>query len=100
MQTNAALLPNKTNLNSLDDSSVTNLTTSGEIDIGGQRYVTADTLAAMLGITGRTLCRWDAARIGPPKIKIGKLILFNLAKLPAWLATRETEPLRTAGRRR
>jgi hypothetical protein len=48
----------------------------------------------------RTLGRWDAARIGPPRIKVGKLVLFDLAKLPAWLASRETQPVRAAGRRR
>jgi phage terminase Nu1 subunit (DNA packaging protein) len=68
--------------------------------IAGRHYVTANRLAATLGVTPRTLARWDAARIGPPKIKVGKLVLFDLAKLPEWLATRETEPVRAAGRRR
>jgi hypothetical protein len=100
MQTNAALAPNKSKPGALDGVSVTTLATSGEVEIAGRRYVTADRLAATLGVTVRTLCRWDAARIGPPKIKIGKLILFDLAKLPDWLATRETEPVRASGRRR
>ena len=84
----------------LDGASLTTLATTGEVEIAGRRYVTADRLAATLGVTVRTLARWDAARIGPPKIKVGKLVLFDLAKLPAWLATRETEPVRAAGRRR
>jgi hypothetical protein len=100
MQTTAALAPNKSKPGALDGVSVTTLATTGEVEIAGRRYVTADRLAATLGVTVRTLGRWDAARIGPPKIKIGKLILFDLAKLPDWLATRETEPVRASGRRR
>jgi hypothetical protein len=84
----------------LDGVSLTNLATTGEIEIAGRRYATADRLAATLGVTVRTLARWDVARIGPPKIKVGKLVLFDLAKLPAWLAARETEPVRAVGQRR
>jgi len=65
----------------------------GEVAIDGRRYVTADRLAGMLGITPRTLGRWHAARIGPPKIRVGKLVLYDVAKLPDWLASRETEPV-------
>jgi hypothetical protein len=65
----------------------------GEIEIAGRRYVTAERLSAMLGITVRTLARWNAARIGPPKITIGKTVLFDLGKLPDWLASREVQPL-------
>jgi phage terminase Nu1 subunit (DNA packaging protein) len=64
------------------------------VEIEGRRYVTPRRLAAMLNVTPRTLSRWDARGIGPPKIKVGKTILFDLAKLPAWLAARETQPPR------
>jgi hypothetical protein len=67
---------------------------TGEVEIAGHRYVTADRLAGILGVTVRTLARWNAARIGPPKISIGKTVLFDVAKLPDWLATRETHPTR------
>jgi hypothetical protein len=97
MQT--VLPPNEPQPSLVDDVSVTTLATTGEVEIAGRRYVTADRLAATLGVTVRTLGRWNAARIGPPKIKIGKLILFDLAKLPDWLATRETEPVRAPGLR-
>ena len=100
MNTNVATAPKKPNLGLLDSTSLTTLAMAGEIEVAGRRYITADRLAAMLGVTVRTLGRWDAARIGPPKIKVGKLVLFDLAKLPAWLAARETEPVRAAGRRR
>src|SRR4051794_13417689 len=66
---------------SLEGTSLANLAATGEVEIAGRHYITADRLAAMLGVTARTLGRWDAARIGPPKIKIGRLVLFDLAKL-------------------
>ena len=72
----------------------------GQIVISGRRYVTPEALAAVLGVTTRTLSRWNAARIGPPKIRIGKVILFDQDKIPDWLASRETEPVRSPGRRR
>jgi predicted DNA-binding transcriptional regulator AlpA len=67
---------------------------NGDVQIGDHQYVTANRLAQMLGVTVRTLARWNAQRIGPPKISIGKIVLFDLAKLPEWLATREIQPTR------
>lgn len=93
MQENIASVPNNPKPGLLDGVSPTT-----PIEIANRRYVTADGLAAMLGVTVRTLSRWDAARIGPPKIRIGKKVLFDLAKLPDWLATHETEPVRASGR--
>src|ERR1700730_5853702 len=68
----------------------------GEVVIARRRYITQQHLAALLKISERTLARWDSRRIGPPKITIGKTILFDVAKLPDWLASRETQPIRNA----
>jgi hypothetical protein len=68
------------------------LSDTGEVEIAGHRYITAQRLASMLSVTERTLARWNAARIGPPKIAIGKTVLYDLSKLPAWLASREVHP--------
>jgi hypothetical protein len=70
----------------------------GEIEIAGRRYVRQQRLATILGVTERTLARWNARGIGPPKITIGKTVLFDLAKVPDWLAARETPPTRNARR--
>jgi hypothetical protein len=59
------------------------------IIIGGCEYATALQLARSLGITVRTIARWDAAGIGPPKIKIGNTILFDVKKLQEWLQAHE-----------
>jgi hypothetical protein len=71
---------------------------AGEIEIAGRRYLTAHRLSSTLGVTVRTLARWNASGIGPPKISIGKTILFDLTKLPAWLSAREIQPTRNRGR--
>ena len=62
----------------------------GEIEIAGKRYVTPERLAQLLGCSSRTVARWDAERIGPPRIKVGKTVLYDLEKLPAWLAGMES----------
>ena len=61
-----------------------------EIEIAGKRYVTPERLAQLLGCSPRTVARWDAERIGPPRIKVGKTVLYDLEKLPAWLAGNES----------
>ena len=78
MEDNHPRLPDNSGLGGLGGVSMTPLAAAGELEIAGRRYLTAERLATSLGITVRTLARWDAARIGPPKIKIGKLVLFDL----------------------
>src|SRR4051812_36988535 len=81
----------------LDGVSSVSLTATGIIEVAGHRYAAAERVAEMFGVTPRTLARWDNARIGPPKIKVGKLVLYDLSKVPEWLATRETGSARTSG---
>ena len=100
MNTKALVKPDRLVSERWDGVSPATLAATGEIKIAGRRYITVARLAAMLDITMRTLSRWAAARIGPPKIKVGKGVLFDLAKLPGWLASRESEPARIAGGRR
>jgi phage terminase Nu1 subunit (DNA packaging protein) len=63
--------------------------TEDEIQISGRRYVNAWRLASILKVSVRTLSRWDTAGTGPPKIKVGRKVLFDLAKVSEWLASRE-----------
>ena len=58
-----------------------------------ERDVTSERLAQLLGCSPRTVARWDAERIGPPRIKVGKTVLYDLEKVPAWLAGRESRPI-------
>lgn len=71
----------------------------GDVVVAGRRYLRLERLAALLAVSPRTLARWDAQRIGPPKTKIGKLILFDADKLGDWLARFETAPVRSPRRR-
>jgi hypothetical protein len=78
------------------DDAHASATSQGEVLIGGRRYVTADRLASMLGKSPRTIGRWNSARIGPPRISVGKLILFDVIKVQDWLASLENEPVALA----
>ncbi|MDQ2104437.1 helix-turn-helix domain-containing protein [Azospirillum isscasi] len=63
-------------------------------------YLTPDALAAMLGISERTLQRWHAARRGPARCKVGKLIRYRIEAVRDWLAANEERPVvRRADRR-
>lgn len=72
---------------------------AGIIIIAGERYLTPEGLALVLGVSRRTLLRWDVQRTGPPRIKIGSQPLYDEAKLPEWLASHETQPVRPRRRR-
>jgi hypothetical protein len=63
------------------------------IELENRRYATPAGLARMLHVTPRTLVRWDERRIGPPKIKVGKRVLYDLAKIPGWLEEHEQTAL-------
>ena len=72
---------------------------AGELIINGTRYGTTKRVAEIFDKSERTIARWVALRIGPPRIKIGNLILFNLDQLPDWLAQhQEDRPIRRADR--
>jgi hypothetical protein len=68
--------------------------------ISGKRYFTKRGLARELKKSERTIARWDALLIGPPRIVIGRMVLYDVDKIPAWLARHEREPPRKAGRSR
>jgi len=52
-------------------------------------FVRVRELANMMGISKRTLRRWEAFRQGPPKIKIGRQIYYRLEAVNEWLVSRE-----------
>lgn len=70
------------------------------IIIAGKLYFTKRGLARELKKSERTIARWDALLIGPPRIVVGRMVLYDVDKIPAWLARHEREPLPSAGRRR
>lgn len=66
------------------------------IEFGSRKYLKPEQLAAKLNISTRTLLRWDAHRVGPPRCRIGKLVLYDIEKLPEWLERFETQPVRAS----
>jgi hypothetical protein len=62
-------------------------------------YITPDQLAQHLGVSVRTLSRWHARRIGPPRCSVGKLILYRVTAVRAWMAEREFTPVTPTMRR-
>jgi predicted DNA-binding transcriptional regulator AlpA len=61
-------------------------------------YVDKAMLCAGLGISTRTLDRLEVARVGPPKTKIGKRVLYRKDSVRSWLASHEQGLPRTARR--
>ena len=52
-------------------------------------YLTREDLAKALHRSVRTIDRWAVSRIGPPKVKIGRLILYRIDAVRNWLDSLE-----------
>ena len=52
-------------------------------------YIDARTLCEQLAICGRTLDRWHRLRIGPPRVRAGKKILYRKSAVAEWLKNQE-----------
>lgn len=46
-------------------------------------------LAEQLEVTCRTLERWNAQRIGPPRIKLGKKVYYRIEAVKEWILSQE-----------
>lgn len=60
-----------------------------------ESQLTATEVADLLGVSERTLNRWHALRVGPPRCKLGRKVLYRRAALEEWLAANEVLPTRT-----
>lgn len=58
-------------------------------------YISRDELARQLGKSVRTLDRWYTMRIGPPRTKVGKSVLYRKASVVKWLEQHEEPALRS-----
>src|SRR5260370_692116 len=92
--------PNRSKRGLLNGAPPSAICSSGQVEIDGKRYLTAPRVSAMLGISERTLQRWCAQRIGPPKIQVSKTILYNEKTLATWLEDHEIKSVRASSRRR
>jgi hypothetical protein len=72
----------------------------GVIIIAKRRYLTRPKLARDIKKSERTLQRWDEQGIGPARIQVGAMVLYEEAGLPDWLASHRRKPTRQPRRRR
>jgi len=61
-------------------------TNSSEILDG---YLTRKELARQLGKNTRSLDRWEMLRLGPPRVIIGRTVLYRVDSVRKWLESRE-----------
>ena len=60
------------------------------------QYMSRRECAAELGVSPRTLDRWNAARFGPPRTKLGGRWVYKRASVRAWLESHEQPQPRSA----
>ena len=52
-------------------------------------FLTTEELAAELRRNPRTLDRWDALGMGPPRTHVGRKVLYRRTSVQKWLAAQE-----------
>jgi hypothetical protein len=52
-------------------------------------FLTKEELAAELRRNARTLDRWDALGMGPPRTHVGRKVLYRRASVHKWLCAQE-----------
>jgi len=52
-------------------------------------FLTKEQLAVELRRNVRTLDRWDALSIGPPRTRLGRMVLYRRSGVQKWLADQE-----------
>jgi hypothetical protein len=64
------------------------------LDNLGPDFLEHDDLAKMLGFSPRKLARLQAERRGPPRIQLGRKVIYHLPTVRTWLITQQQEPVR------
>jgi predicted DNA-binding transcriptional regulator AlpA len=62
-------------------------------------YLRREELAQQFGLSTRTIDRWEALKEGPPRVSIGRTILYNVESVREWLSTRERRSMPRQKRR-
>jgi predicted DNA-binding transcriptional regulator AlpA len=52
-------------------------------------YLRREELARQLGVSARTIDRWQSLRCGPQRVAVGRTILYSLDSVRQWLESRE-----------
>ena len=75
----------------------TGITARGvEQDFLEREYFSPEQLGQFLGVTQRTIFRWDSLRCGPPRTKLGKRTLYKKSSVIAWLSAKEQHQARAS----
>ncbi len=61
-------------------------------------YYRKEQAADELGVTTRTLDRWWSERVGPPRTKVGRQVLYRKSAIAQWLIDHESVAIRDQGR--
>jgi predicted DNA-binding transcriptional regulator AlpA len=59
-----------------------------------EEYLPPKALASELGVSLRTIYRWNALGYGPPRVKVGAKILYHTEAVRDWLKANERGPVR------
>jgi predicted DNA-binding transcriptional regulator AlpA len=62
-------------------------------------YLRREDLAKQLGVSPRTIDRWQMMRMGPPRVHIGRTILYSAESVREWLRSKEQTSPRATRRR-
>src|ERR1035438_4811937 len=62
-------------------------------------FLRREELAQQLGLSPRTIDRWEALRKGPPRVCVGRTILYNIDSVREWLISREQQAVPAMRRR-
>ena len=54
-------------------------------------YLTLSEAAEAIGVSERTLTRWHHMRVGPPRTRVGRKVLYHIPAARAWIAAQEEE---------
>jgi predicted DNA-binding transcriptional regulator AlpA len=54
-------------------------------------FLRREELATQLGLSARTIDRWQTLRQGPPRVHVGRTILYNVESVRDWLRSQEKQ---------
>lgn len=56
-----------------------------------EEWLTRAELAAELGVTVDTLCRWECRRSGPMCVRVGRRVMYRRSNVEKWLRKLESK---------
>jgi predicted DNA-binding transcriptional regulator AlpA len=63
---------------------------NGRVLIAGRVFLTRQALAEEIGVHEATVWRWHQRGEAPPRVKIGRALLYPEDRINDWLTSRET----------